>query len=71
MKISAINTYNSYYYNPNGNQKLKTVKKISKVINTKRDYTYQTNLYDDSAQYVKNAYVVSFRPLEMIKNLKN
>lgn len=70
MKIASIDTmYSSYYYNPNIIARLKTVKEITKVIETTKANTYQTNLYDNSAEYVKHAYEVSFRPLEMMNNL--
>lgn len=70
MRISAIvTTYDSYYYNPNVIARLRTVKEITKVIETKDNHIYQKGLYENSAQYVKNAYEVSFRPLELIKNL--
>lgn len=69
MRVSAIvTTYDSYYYNPNVIARLRTVKETKKVIQTKDNATYLANLYNNSAQYVKDAYEVSFRPLELIQN---
>lgn len=74
MKISAIITgYSSYYYNPNEANRVirvKTGKETEKMTETIRTSLYQTNIYDNSAQYVKNAYTVSFRPHDMIINLQ-
>lgn len=74
MRVSAIMTdYSSYYYDPyeaNIITRTKMVKEITKKVKTTKTSTYQTNIYDNSAQYVKNAYEVSFRPHDMIVNLQ-
>lgn len=74
MRVSAIMTaYSSYYYDPyeaNMIARTKTVKEIKRTVETTQTSTYQTNIYKDSARYVKNAYDVSFRPHDMIVNLQ-
>ncbi|OYP11446.1 hypothetical protein C8E03_105188 [Lachnotalea glycerini] len=75
MKVTAIRTsYNRYYYQKNeasiitrANQ---TVSKDIKLIETTQTNTYQTPVINNSAEYVKNAYQVSFKPFDLIQNLQ-
>ncbi len=75
MKVAAIMySNNQYFYNKRETivttTKTQVVNEDTKIIQTADDVAYRNNTQSNSAEYVKHAYEVSFRPLDMIVNLQ-
>lgn len=74
MKVAAIMySNNQYFYNKREvivtTTKRQVVNEETKIIQS-ADNTYNANTQSNSAEYVKHAYEVSFKPLDMIVNFQ-
>jgi hypothetical protein len=75
MRVTEIRSLNNKYYYNKKETSLTSIKSLAvreeaKIIETMQSNTYNTTIQNNSAEYVKHAYEVSFKPHDLILNLQ-